>query len=344
MSTVAEPTTPTKPSKRSRTNTIALIVIATVVSAAAITYAGPVLQPLLVGVFLFYAVRPAAEALRRIGIPSLLSYTLLLLIVVAAFGILGYLAQDTALSFRRHWPEYQKRLTNLVDAVVPDAGRTVINTLALSAEDLVRVLFGTALNVLEFAAMTFFYLMFLILDVGKMKHRVQRALTPEKAERVVAVAQKIADQMGYFLRVKTLISLAMAGCAAAILAPFDLDYWFLWAFLFFLLNYITYIGSMVALVPPVVVALLQYDNPWVAVVVGGLLIANRSLWIDFLEVRLTGKQLNVDSSLLLAFLAYWGWTWGIVGLLLAVPMLTSLKIVLANLSDTWPLARLMSEE
>ena len=86
------------------------------------------------------------------------------------------------------------------------------------------------------------------------------------------------------------------------------------------------------------------DNPWVAVIVGALLVLNRLVWIDLLELRLTGRQLNVDSSLLLVFLAYWGWTWGIVGLLLAVPMLTSLKIVLANISDTWPLARLMSEE
>ena len=158
------------------------------------------------------------------------------------------------------------------------------------------------------------------------------------------MARKIADQMGYFMRVKTLVSLGLGLGAAVILGAFGLDYWVLWAFLFFLLNYITYLGSIVALVPPVAVALLQFESPWMAVAVGGLLVLNRLLWIDLMELRFTGKQLNVDSSLLLAFLAYWGWTWGIVGLLLAVPLLTSLKIVLANISDTWPLARLMSEE
>jgi predicted PurR-regulated permease PerM len=304
-----------------------------------------VLQPLLIAVFLFYAVRPAAEAMKRHGIPAWLAYTLLLVLVVAGFCGLGFLVHGSTESFRRNWPEYRERLAGLVDLVAEGQGWVVANSLTLSAEDLVRFLLPTTLNVLEFVLMTFFYLVFLVLDTRKMAHRVQRALAPEKAERVVAVARKIADQIGYFLRVKTLISVGLGVCAGAILAPFHLEYWLLWAFLFFLLNYITYVGSIVALVPPVAAALLQYpDNPWVAVGVAVALIVNRFVWIDFLELRLTGRQLNVDSSLLLVFLAYWGWTWGIVGLLLAVPMLTSLKIVLASISDTWPLARLMSEE
>ena len=133
------------------------------------------LQPLLIAVFLFFAIRPAADLLNRFAIPYWLGYTLLLAGVLAVFFILGHFLQGTALSFREHWPEYRQRFADLIDSVVPGEGRAVINTLTLSGEELVKILFGTALNVLEFVLMTFFYVMFLILDVGKMTHRVQRA-------------------------------------------------------------------------------------------------------------------------------------------------------------------------
>jgi len=62
------------------------------------------------------------------------------------------------------------------------------------------------------------------------------------------------------------------------------------------------------------------------------------------EIKWSGQSLNIDPLLLLLGLAYWGWFWGLVGLVLAVPMLTSLKIVLANIDETRSWAILISEE
>jgi predicted PurR-regulated permease PerM len=66
------------------------------------------------------------------------------------------------------------------------------------------------------------------------------------------------------------------------------------------------------------------------------------LWIDWVEIRLSGKHLNIDSVLLFLWLAYWGWSWGVLGLILAYPMIASLKIVLEHLEA--PRGLLMSEE
>jgi predicted PurR-regulated permease PerM len=114
--------------------------------------------------------------------------------------------------------------------------------------------------------------------------------------------------------------------------------------LFFFSNYITYIGSMAACVPPVVLAYLDLDSTVLATVLASLIVVNRYLWIDYIEIRMSGKHLNIDSVLLFVWLAYWGWVWGVIGLILAFPMVTSLKIVLESLDTTRPWAVLMSEE
>jgi len=73
-------------------------------------------------------------------------------------------------------------------------------------------------------------------------------------------------------------------------------------------------------------------------------VVNRFLWIDYVEIRLSGKHLNIDSVVLFLWLACWGWTWGVPGLILAYPMIASLKIVLENLENTKEWAVLMGEE
>jgi predicted PurR-regulated permease PerM len=143
---------------------------------------------------------------------------------------------------------------------------------------------------------------------------------------------------------KTLVSIGMAAVAAAIMAPFQLDFWPLWVFLTFALNFITYIGSLAALAPPIVVAFLQFESPVAAGVLAGLLGLNRFLWIDYIEIRAAGKGLNLDPVLVLLAIMYWGKFGGMLGLLLAVPMLTCVKLILAHFRSTERWAILMSEK
>ncbi len=107
---------------------------------------------------------------------------------------------------------------------------------------------------------------------------------------------------------------------------------------------ITYIGSILACVPPVVLAYLDLDSPIAATALAALVVLNRFVWIDYIEIRMSGKHLNIDSILLFLWLAYWGWVWGVIGLILAFPMITSMKIVLEHLESTRGWAVLMSEE
>jgi predicted PurR-regulated permease PerM len=107
---------------------------------------------------------------------------------------------------------------------------------------------------------------------------------------------------------------------------------------------VTYIGSMVALVPPIGLAYLQFDSWIPATVFAGLLVLNRFLWIDFVEIRFSGKQLNISPLLLLVSIMLFGWMWGVVGMVLAVPLVTVTKIILLNFETTRHWGRLISEK
>lgn len=192
--------------------------------------------------------------------------------------------------------------------------------------------------------MIFFYLLFIILNSEKITRRIRKAFSEQQAARLLLIGHKINEGMQQYMKTKTLVSLGLACSATILLYSFGLDYYLLWGFLFFALNYITYVGSIAACVPPMALAFLDFDNPFLAVLLSLLIVANRLFWIDFIEIKLSGQSLNLDPLLLLLSLAYWGWFWGLIGLVLAVPMLTSLKIVLANIEETRHWAILISEE
>jgi predicted PurR-regulated permease PerM len=323
---------------------VAVFLMAVVVVVGAITWLGPILKPFLVAVFLFFATKAAAGPLIRRGIPALLAYLALLLIGTAATVALLLLAYAEAMAFRAEWPHYQQRILELIGSTPGDTRRPLAEMFTLSSKEIFKYLFEHGMGALELWTMTFFYLLFLLLGADRLPQRVRRAFPGPRAEQILSVVGNISQGMERFMQVKTVVSIGLGASAAVLMYAFGLQGWLLWGIVFFALNYITYIGSFIACVPPAVLAFLELENPLAAVVLAGLVVLNRFVWIDYIEIRLAGKHLNIDSILLFLWLAYWGWVWGVIGLIIAFPMVTSLKIVLEHLEDTASWAILMSDE
>jgi predicted PurR-regulated permease PerM len=323
---------------------VALLLISIVVLVGAVTWLGPILKPFLVAVFLYFATKAAAGFLIRLGFPALLAYLTLFAAGLAAALALLLLASGEAMSFRAEWPRYQQRILDLIGRAPDDTSRPLAEMFRASSREVFKYLFERGVGVLELLTMTFFYLLFILLGAGRLPQRVRRAFPDGRGEHILSVAGKIGAGMEQFMRVKTLVSLGMGASAAVLMYAFGLQGWLLWGILFFAFNYITYIGSIVACAPPVALAFLDLDSPVAAAALSALVVLNRFVWIDYIEIRMSGKHLNIDSILLFLWLAYWGWVWGVIGLILAFPMITSLKIVLEHLEATRGWAVLMSEE
>jgi predicted PurR-regulated permease PerM len=214
----------------------------------------------------------------------------------------------------------------------------------ITSQDVVDYVFSHGLHVAELFVVVFCYLVFLFLGSRKLKALVLRAFPGEQGRRLVAIGEGITESMERFMVVKTAAGVGMAVSAGMIMYLFGLDHWMLWAFLFFAADYITYIGSMAACIPPLVMAYLDLDNTVLATLLSAMIVLNRIFWIDFFELRMSGKQLNLDPTLLFLWLSYWGWAWGILGLILAYPMLAAVRITLEHLGGLHGWALLLSDE
>jgi predicted PurR-regulated permease PerM len=323
---------------------VAVVLIAIVVMVGVITYLGPILKPFLVAVFLYFSTKAAAGAFIRHGLPASLAYLTLFVagsVLVAAIALLTY---GEVMDFRSEWPRYERRILAVIGKAPGEASSSLTELFTLSSGEVYKHLFERGLGLLELLVMTFFYLLFILIGAGRLPQRVERAFPDGQGKQVIAVAGLIGAGIERFMQVKTIVSLGMGLTAAVVMYLFGLKGWLLWGVLFFALNYITYIGSIVACVPPVLLAYLDLESPIAATALAILIVLTRVVWIDYIEIRMAGQHLNIDSILLFLWLAYWGWVWGVVGLILAFPMMTSLKIILENLDATKGWATLMSEE
>ncbi len=334
-----------------RVHTICLVLIAVCVVGAALSAMEAVLAPLLIALFLFFLLRPAADAVARWRVSPWISYPLLGTACLAALLPLGLLVQYNANLFEARLPFYHERLVSLLNDAArltggvaaqqsfSDEAASLGNVFALSSRELTHFVFGTTVSVVEATLMAAFYLLFIFLEVQKLPRRVVRALTPASAERALQIGRTIDGEIRRYLAIKTGVSLGMAAATGLIGWGFGLDFWFMWAVLTFLANYVTYVGSVVACVPPIAVAYLQFTNPVAATVLAALIVANRLFWIDYIEIVFTGKHLNVSPLLLLFAIVALGWLWGVVGMVLSVPLVTAARITLLSFEGSKSLRR-----
>ncbi len=314
----------------------------------------PILEPLFVGLFIVYVILPLHTMLVRRGMPSMVAYAaILLLLMLMVFGV-GTLAYVNGRELTTRLPVYEASLeTMLHDAVanmpveIPHETRLLRDLPIrqyISSQQLFTALgtaVGTFFDFFTWLAVTFLYLLFLIVEKETFPQRIRRAFGEQQARQVLGVAESINQAIAHYISVKTLVS-ALAGLASlVVLLAFDVDFAITWALLIFLFNFIPYVGSLVATAMPILLSLVQLGF-WPFVAVAVLLIAVQQIIGSYLEPRLTGQRLNVSPLLILVSLAFWGLLWGIVGMILAVPLLVILKIVLENIKETKPIATLIS--
>jgi len=331
--------------------TVALVVIAVIMFVAAFTWLGPVLRPFLIAVFLFYATRFGAKMLTRLGLGPTAAYASLLPCAAIVAILFGRLVYGEAEVFLAKWPKYETRITAFLNATgparalglgrgregdVPFARPAAVP--AESAGDFFRVTSRSALDyvfrhgfdLVETFLLVFVYLIFLFVGGRKLPGRIRRAFPGDEGRRLLLIGQGISESMENFMALKTFVGLGIGTTAGLAMFAFGLDHWLLWSFLFFASNYVTYIGTAVTVIPPIVLACFDFTSPLAAAALGVVLFVNRFVWIDIIEVRMSGRGLNLDPTLMFLWLAYWGWVWGVVGLILAYPMMAALKIALKH--------------
>jgi AI-2 transport protein TqsA len=157
---------------------------------------------------------------------------------------------------------------------------------------------------------------------GRRLEAISLARGPDLA-RMVAATRDIQR----FLAIKTAVSLVTGILAGFLCWAAGLDFYLLWGILAFALNYIPVIGSLIAGVPPMILALLTAGIPNAVLVAGGYLLINNFLG-GFIEPMLVGRRFGISTLVVVLSVLFWGWVWGPLGMLLAVPLTMVLKVIL----------------
>jgi predicted PurR-regulated permease PerM len=319
-----------------------------------------ILQPLFIAVLLVYLILPAHQRLVRWRVPSAVAYLLIVVFVLSLFWGIGEVAyRNFAELGEERLGVYEERLDRLVRKVlrglpfsIPDVDNWRMRNLVtfdISPDSRVRNVFRSAVgNFLEFLTATFVvfvYLIFLLAERVSLPRRIARAFGEERATKIMSVVEAIDRSVHDYIALKTFVSFLQGLLSFAVLATFGVDFAVMWGVLIFLFNFIPYIGSLVAVTLPIVLSILQYaDEPWKPLLITLLLLVIQRVVDNYIEPRLTGHKLGLSPLIILLSLAFWAWLWGVVGMILAVPLTVIGKIILENIQETKPLATLISNE
>jgi len=157
-----------------------------------------------------------------------------------------------------------------------------------------------------------------------------KTMTIQREIKLRKTFRDITEQVQKYIVTKFLISLTMGLLVALILWLFDVRFFIIWATFSVLLNFIPNIGSVFAVIMPVLMTLVQYESFGYAALVAAVIIVVQNIVGNILEPKIFGNRLGLNPLIILISLLIWGYIWGIVGMLLSVPLTAIVKIILSN--------------
>ena len=336
----------------SKVLTIAGWIIILVLAGLVLRAAKSVLFPFFLALMFYFVLSPALDGLSRLKVPKAVSIILIIAIFFLAFYLLGILVYSSGKSFATEFPKYGQKINHLLASLkdsIRIKGISWDKITSMEGLDLNRIgsfllsSLGTFFSFLSNLFLVLLFLVFMLAGRGNLKIKIDRSFSQARSFKINDVIGNIDRKIQKYLAIKTVICLISGSLATLVLLIFGVNFAILFGFLTFLLNYIPNIGSLVATVLPPLVALVQFDNPWRAVWVLAFLIVSDTVVANILEPKLMGKGLDLSPLAVLFALFFWGWLWGIPGMILAVPIVAVLKIVCSNIPALQFFAALMSK-
>jgi AI-2 transport protein TqsA len=315
----------------------AVVLVAAVVAVCAgIKLAAPVLIPFLLAMFIATVTAPLALWLSDRGVPRALAVICAVLLDLGALAGFAAMVGTSFSAFYAQLPQYQRQLAELIQqgySWLASYGMEMPEPFTVWGDPrqlfaVVTVLLGSVANIASNLVLVLLIVVFMLFEATGIREKLARVLVPESLERIRGAAREVNK----YLLVKTGTSLATGILVGVWCAVWGVDLPILWGLLAFLLNYVPTVGSIIASVPPFLLALLQLGVGPAMGVMGGYIVVNFSIG-NFLEPRILGRALGMSPLFIFLSIVFWGWLLGPVGALLSVPLTMTLKIFLANTED-----------
>ena len=358
------------PSQRNVTRLLA--VIAAILVVAALKISAPVTLPLVIAAFLLVLTHPLREWLRRRmpGWAAVVLTTLAVLLVAAIIG--GGFALAIG-SIAERAPEIGERLNELTTRLrewgearglpMPGSGDSAQPSQPQSGsgasgggssgggsgqsgaagEGLVDRILREGLSTIEMLGLVFAFFILGLLEVRDFEVKAARRLPGSTGRSVVENAGAISARVRRYLVALSASSLVSGIATGLFTWAMGLDSPLTWGLVAFLLNYVPTIGPFVAVVPPSLYAIVQFDTPLRAAAVFFGVGAIQFFVGNFLDPKIEGRALSLSPLVVLVAVIFWGWVWGVFGALLGVPITVALVMIADQFDSTRWIASLLTE-
>jgi AI-2 transport protein TqsA len=314
-------------------------VIALILVVAAMREAQSLFVPLLLALYAALIVSPAVAGLRKKGVPVWAAVAIVVLVLVAVVLLVGLLAGSSVQDFSEKLPGYQQQLNERLQGLMQRLGTrgdTMVKGLTETidpgkAMSFAAALFNGVSGALTNSALILFTMILMLFDLTTFPAKIRAAVPNSKP--VLDYFDTVTNSLKRYIVIKTLISLATGVAVGLFVGLMGVDFPVLWGLLAFALNFIPNIGSILAAIPAVLLAMIQY-GPGTALIVGGGYMAINVIMGNLIEPRITGQGLGLSTLVVFLSLVFWGWVFGTMGMLLSVPLTMTIKIALESHPDS----------
>ncbi len=324
-----------------------VIAASIVVVVMGIREASVLVLPLLLAIFVSAICLSPFLWLKKKGIPQVLALLIIILGIAAITFVLGALLGTSASEFSNKIPFYEQRLSQywsdtflwLVQMGWVDANFEIKEKFDPSSiMSIAGGVFTGFSNMLSNSVLILIMVIFMLLEVSTFTKKM-KIINPVSVARM----DKIVLNLNKYFGTKTLTSFSTGITIAIALAIVGVDFPLMWGMLAFLLNFIPNIGSIIAAIPAVLLALIQL-GPSSALVTAVIYVVVNGIIGNVIEPKVMGKNLGLSPLIVFVSLIFWGWVLGTVGMLLATPLTMTIKIVLDSLDNTRNIGIMIGDE
>lgn len=332
-------------------NNIPLIIVASFIIVYTLYIGASFIIPFIIALLFSFAIIWASHFYQQFKIPSFIAMTLSLWTYTIIFWIFWELINSNIQDVVEKLPEYQERISVIIKSFfettwVPEPESLVGLLDSVDLSDVFTLILSSITSIFSNAWIIFFYTLFILLEYRYVWHKLKLIISnDEKRKSITETIEKIKkDTKAYFI-IKTIVSLITATLSYIIMFMFDLDFAIFWAFLIFILNFIPNVGSIIALLFPISIGLIQEDISFISfTIIAGWLVWIQVLMWNVIEPKFMWNRLNLSPLAIIISLSFWWAIWWIVWMLLSVPIMVIINIILAKIEETRPIAVLLSEK
>lgn len=328
------------------------IAAAFVIVVAALRLAQSLIAPMLLAAFLAIICAPPLYWLQAKRVPKGLAVIIVITGFVALWIGAVVLCGTSLLQLRDQIPEYQKTLkeqTNDLVTWLEDKGIDAPKELMADSfspakiASIASMALGQLTSLLTNAALILLTAIFILLEASTFPGKLRASLS--NADDSLVKFAEITKNVRSYLAIKTWISLATGVAISVYLWIIGVEFAILWGLLAFLLNYIPNIGSLIAAVPAIVIALVQPEGGLsLALWATAGFVAVNQIMGNVIEPRIMGRGLGLSPLVVFVSLVFWGWVLGPVGMLLSVLLTMILKIAFDSFQETRWIAVMLGSE